>query len=289
MKKFFTVAFLLLGLTQVAIASTPETVPPLDPEKGYVEPFQLFDNVFYVGDKWVSAYAIKTSAGLILIDTLESPYGRWIPGSMQRLGLNPADIKYIVITHGHSDHLACAQYLQSKYGSKVVMAAADLPLAKQQSAKSQSDEYGAFTLPKFDLVERDKTVLELGDTSLRLHLTPGHTPGSMSVDFFVKSGEQQYRAFIIGGMGTNFEGFGQAKEYQTSVRRIRSLTAEKPQVQVNLANHPHMNQLFERKGLAENKDPITAYVDRAGFLALLDKLENRSIEKLEEESLQYQE
>lgn len=284
MKTQFTAAFLLLAFIQATIASTPETVPAPDPKKGYVEPFQLFDNIFYVGDKWVSAYVIKTSAGLILVDTLESPYGRWIPGNMRKLGLDPAAIKYVIITHGHSDHLACAQYLQSHYGSKVVMAAADLPLAKQQSAKSQSDKYGAFTLPKFDLIEHDNKMLQLGDTSLRLHLTPGHTPGSMSVDFPAISGGEHYRAFIVGGMGTNFEGLAQAKQYRASVERIRKLTSEEPQVQVNLANHPHMNQLFERRDRAEDSGAVTAYVDRAGFLALLDKLEERGIKKLAEES-----
>lgn len=257
-------------------------MPAEDPKKGYVEPFRLFDNVYYVGDKWVSSYVIETSAGLILVDALESPYGRWIPGNIQKLGLDPADIQYIVITHGHSDHLAGAQYLQSKYGSKVVMAAADLDLARQQAVKSRSDEYGTFTLPEFELVEEDGTTLTLGDTSLKLYLTPGHTQGSMSLEFFARADDNRYRAFIVGGMGTNFEGRDLAEKYLASVHRIRELASEMPEVQVNLANHPHMAQLFERRKRATEEGSMAPYVDKQGFLQLLDTLEGRGTEKMQQ-------
>ncbi|WP_193161253.1 MBL fold metallo-hydrolase [Microbulbifer hainanensis] len=283
MKYLLTIA-LLFGLSGSAIATTTDKIPPEDPEKGYREPFQLFDNVYYVGDKWVSSYVIATSAGLILVDTLESPYGRWIPDNMRKLGLDPADIKYIVITHGHSDHFGCAEYLQSQYGSEVVMAAADLALAKQQVEKSREDPYGAFSLPKFELIERDGSTLTLGDTTLKLYLTPGHTPGSMSVDFLAKAGSREYRAFVVGGMGTNFEGLDHAEQYLASVRRVRQLASERPVVQVNLSNHPHMNQLFERRERASVEGNVQPYVDRKGFFDFLNTLEQRGLKKLEEET-----
>ncbi len=77
-------------------ASDIDRIPAMTQKNGYVEPFQIFDNVYYVGDQWVSAYIIKTNKGLILIDTLEFPYGKWIPKNLEKLNLNAQDIKYIL-------------------------------------------------------------------------------------------------------------------------------------------------------------------------------------------------
>jgi glyoxylase-like metal-dependent hydrolase (beta-lactamase superfamily II) len=90
-----------------------------------VPAFQIFDNLYYVGLNSVCAYILKTSGGLILIDTLYEEFADQIPKSMQQVKLNPKDIKYIIITHAHTDHTGGANALQALTGARVGMADAD--------------------------------------------------------------------------------------------------------------------------------------------------------------------
>lgn len=95
---------LLLGiLGAVPIDDLMAQPAPAKTEKqGYVEPFQMFDNLFYIGDKWTSSYLLVTDQGLVVIDTLDMPYSKWLPDNIRKLGFNPQDVKYLLITHPHS-------------------------------------------------------------------------------------------------------------------------------------------------------------------------------------------
>ena len=88
-----------------------------DPKQQYVQPFQIFDNVYYVGIDWVAAYLIDTGDGLVLIDSL---YGKWInvlERNIRHLGFDPADIKYLINTPGHFDHAGGSAHFQKNYGT----------------------------------------------------------------------------------------------------------------------------------------------------------------------------
>ncbi|MDW6005446.1 MBL fold metallo-hydrolase [Vibrio mangrovi] len=259
-----------------------EFIPEKTTKNGYVEPFQMFDDVFYVGDKWVSSYLIKTSAGLVLVDTLESPYGRWIPDNIRSLGLDPNEIKYIFITHGHSDHVGNAEYLQSKYGSKIVISYEDYLLAKELSAKSSGQ--ALFKVPHVESFTKDGDEIVVGNTAFKFYLTPGHTKGCLSIDFFVTENGIRHRAFIVGGNGTNFSGSELAHRYVESVARIKAISQSEPVVEVNLANHPRMNQLFERKNRAVKG--VNPFIDSKGFQDFVATLEARGAKKLQEEQAQ---
>lgn len=252
-------------------------VPVMNERNGYVAPFRIFDNVYYVGDKWVSAYIITTSEGLILIDTLGGGFGPWVARGVKSLGLNPDDIRYVFVTHGHSDHVGGAQYIQDTYGSQVIMTAAAYELALTQASKSVSPTQ--FKSPRKDIIAEDSSTLTLGDTTVRMYITPGHTKGCLSLEFFAKNGADNHRAFIIGGMGTNFNGADLAKSYLDSIARIRKVVADSP-VEVNLTNHPHLGQLFERRDKLAESNKGHPFVDAKGFSNLLNILEQRGLEKI---------
>lgn len=144
-----------------------------------VEPTRVFDNVWYLGFRSQNAWVIRTSAGLILIDTLNSTEEArdvLVP-SLKKVGLDPAQIRHIIVLHGHpgqTDHTGGAHYLQSTYGAKVMMTAADwdLVLPAQKPGRPLASRDG-------DAGNGQR--LTLGDTTVTLAHTPGHTPGSMAV------------------------------------------------------------------------------------------------------------
>ena len=89
-----------------------------------------------------------------------------------KLGVDPARIKYVLVSHGHSDHAGGAKLLQDRFGARVIMSAADWDLIGRNTQ--------AWPKPKRDMVATDGQRLTLGDTTLTLYLTPGHTPGTIS-------------------------------------------------------------------------------------------------------------
>lgn len=270
---------LLFFYITASTASELRYAPDKTDKNGFVQPFQMFDSVYYVGDKWTSSYLIDTSEGLVLIDTLESPYGRWIPDNIKSLGLAPSDLKYILITHGHSDHVGNADYLQSKFDAKVIMSKGAYVLTTEQAQDSEGN--GLFAPPKVDYFAKDGDELTVGRNTFKLYLTPGHTMGSLSIDFFVTQDGNKHRAFVVGGNGTNFNGLELANRYVESVQRIKDISQTLPIVEVNLASHPRMNQLFEReRKTIDGKNP---YIDAKSFQQFLDILEYRGSKKLAEE------
>jgi len=178
------------------------TEPRPVPERStwYHEPVKVFDNLYYVGEKEYSAWAVTTSDGIILIDTIWAhSVEDEIVGGLRKLGFDPANIKYALVSHAHIDHIGGAKYLQEKFGTRVVMSAADWSFAEQ------STRLPAEIKPKRDLVAPDGYKLVLGDTTLSLHLTPGHTPGTTSTIFMVKDGARSHTVATWGGTSFNFQ------------------------------------------------------------------------------------
>ncbi len=144
-----------------------------------VEPVQVFDNLYYVGKVFVGAFILKTSDGLVLWDALDyysELDGILLPG-MKKLGLDPKDIKLVIITHGHFDHFGAAKLLQERYGATVAASAADWQLMADYKSDG-SDRRPA--PPAKQRVLTDGEVVKVGDAAIRIVITPGHTEGTVS-------------------------------------------------------------------------------------------------------------
>ena len=182
--------------TRAANAGKPRAVPSR--ESWYAEPAKVFDNVYFVGTKINSAWAIKTSAGIILLDTMYNYAAETeIVGGLKKLGLDPATIKYVIVSHGHGDHDEGAKMLQDRYGARIIMGAPDWDAI----TKAGNMPGG---VPRRDMVASDGQKVTLGDETVTILLTPGHTLGTLSFLFPVKDAGKTLQVAYSGGMGFNF-------------------------------------------------------------------------------------
>ena len=183
---------------------------------GDIPPEKVFDNTYYVGQNAVNSWAIKTSEGIIIIDTLNSPdeAKKYIVGGLEKLGLKPADIKYVVLSHSHGDHTAGANYLKATYGARLICSKADWDeLAKQKAAATARPPAPAKAgetvrpsslaenIPVQDIVVTDGQKFTLGDTTINFYITPGHSPGLLSMTWKVTDNGQPHMAALFGGLG----------------------------------------------------------------------------------------
>jgi len=170
---------------------------PPDRARWHADPVKVFDNLYFVGQTEYSSWAVTTSAGIIIVDAIwDYSVEDEVAGGLKTLGLNPADIKYVLVSHGHIDHAGGAKYLQDTFGARVIMSAADWDLI---AANNQ-----AWPKPRRDIVATDGQKLTLGDTTLTMYLTPGHTPVTISTLSPVKDRGVPHMVAEWGGTGFNF-------------------------------------------------------------------------------------
>ena len=195
----------------------------------HADPVKVFDNLYWLGQTAYSAWAVTTSEGIIIIDTLfDYSVEDEVVNGLRTLGLDPADNKYVIVSHGHGDHSGGAKLLQDRFGARVILSAADWDLLDRSSG----------TKPRRDMVATDGMALTLGDTTLTLYVTPGHTPGTISTLIPVKDGGASHLVAEWGGTAFNFQqtrdNFG---TYASSAERFRGIVA-RAGADVVIANHP---------------------------------------------------
>jgi metallo-beta-lactamase class B len=227
-------------------------------------PMQVFDNLYYVGLSSVASWALQTSDGIILIDALNTSDDarNVIEPGMRQLGLDPASIKFIVVTQGHGDHYGGARYLVETYGARVLMSEPDWdsafnpPTARSPKGRPPPNWGKA---PEKDMIIVDGQVLTLGDTTVRMVSTPGHSPGTISVLFPVYDNGEPHMAAMWGGMGFP-RNLASLRQYVESADKFTSVSNEYG-VDVTLSNHPFVDDSLKRmKRLAENPDIDNPFV-----------------------------
>jgi metallo-beta-lactamase class B len=228
---------------------------PAAPDRAnwYASPYKVFDNLYWLGTRQHSSWALRTSEGIIIIDTNFA----WatqpeIIDGLTTLGLNPRDIKYVIISHAHGDHDQGAAELQSRFGAKVVMGAADW------EATLKRPPTAAGGVPKRDIaVGPDGEKLTLGDTTITIVSTPGHSPGTLSYVFPVKDEGRTVMVAYSGGTLTGAFGTDGARwdEYIASQRKIAKAAADAG-ASVLLSNHSEYDGAYTKARLAGLKREV---------------------------------
>jgi metallo-beta-lactamase class B len=230
---------------------------PTPREKWYAPPAKVFDNLYYIGTKTESTWALITSAGIILLNTNFDWVTPDLLDELRTFGLDRAFIKYVVVVRSHSDQSWGINALKNLVPTaRVIMSESDWDfLAKDNSP--------AKVKPMKDMVATDRQQLTLGDTTVTFYSTPGPSAGNLSVIFPVKDGNQRHVAGMIGGTTMNLVQGGiqifpdtptMIQTYVASAKRFKDIQ-DKAGVDTIISIHAALDQMFEKVDALKSRKP----------------------------------
>lgn len=253
-----------------------------------IKPTEIFDGVYVIGNRGTVIYVLRTTAGLLMIDALgdaESPAtdaqraAQLLPG-FASLGLDPAQVKLILVTHGHADHWGGARYFQEHFGTKVYVSQADWELMQRPpppNPVTKEPPRSPTKLPTLDGRIEDGKPIIFGDLTLQPVALPGHTPGTMGFIFPVKDHGVKHVAALFGGVWLlpQFVSDDGLATFVGSVEKFAAAT-RRAQVDVALQNHPLMlplPQQLERIAAREPRGPNPFVIGREDYQKFMGVLE----------------
>ena len=223
-----------------AYVADPGKAPPRS--SWYADPAKVFDNLYFVGGKVHSAWALTTREGIILFDTVYTYNSEeLIVGGMKKFGLDPKDIKYLLVSHAHQDHIGGAEMIQKRYGARVVMSEPDWSLVERVPNRFKT------MAPKRDIVAADGAKITLGDSTVSIWFTPGHTDGTMSFTFQVLDRGRPVNVAYSGGTALVYEwedpawSIANLQKYIDSQRHLAA-KARETGATVLLSNHSEFDE-----------------------------------------------
>ena len=244
-----------------------------DPSIQKIEPYRVFDNVWNVGIKWVSSYAVQTTDGWVLIDTLHEPFVDRLFENLQKARVPLDQIRLVLMTHGHFDHVGGYYRLRPLLkNARFVMSRRGWDEAADSSRRSRSSAKPWTMDEHVDVVGRDGDRFTIGGSVFTLLETPGHTWGTASYMYQVEHAGKCSTAVTIGGQGLNaIEGVEQIDAYIASMKRLADPALG---IEVDMTAHPFSTGLSEKIPLIEGlgADDPHPLVDRAAYLARLEGL-----------------
>jgi len=202
---------------------------------------KVFDNFYFVGTKFHNAWALTSSEGIILIDTLyDYTIEDAIIGGLRKVGLDPANVKYVIISHAHGDHVGGAKIMQERFGSRVVMGGPDWDYIEESKNRFPMGK------PKKDISGADGQKITVGDASVTLVDTPGHTYGTLSMIFQVKDGGKPITVAYSGGTAFNFINDVPHFERYIASQRKMGATAATAGATILLSNHSEFDNAVNK-------------------------------------------
>ena len=236
------------------------------------QPFHIAGNLYYVGTRGLASYLIKSSDGLILINSDLEQNVPQIKASIEALGFKFSDVKVLLISHAHWDHDAGSAKIKEMTGAKYMVMDADVPVV--ESGGKTDFQYGntpssLYPATKVDRVLHDGDEVKLGDATLVAHLTPGHTKGCTTWTMKVKEGAKTYDVVIVGSpnVNTGYKLVGNtqyptiAGDFEKTFRVMKALPCD-----IFLGAHGSYFDMDAKYPKLKAGD-ATAFVDPAGYKA----------------------
>ena len=185
----------------------------------YMEPMKAFDDLYWMGTPSTSSWLLTSDDGYILYDT-QGVYDAEdvLAAGLKKLGLDPAKVKYVIVSHAHGGEVGGAYLFQSRYGSHIAMNDWDMVEASVNGFPAGK--------PKRDIVATDGMKITAGNRTVTIYLTPGHTPGTISSIFQVHDNGKPLTVVYSGGTEFNFPNdVPHFDQYLASERKLASLAA----------------------------------------------------------------
>jgi len=224
--------------------------PSGPPSKGswYAEPAKVADNFYFLGTKVHSAWALVGSDGIIVFEALyDYAAPDEIADGMRKLGLDMNKVKYVVISHAHGDHDGGARFLQDK------MPAAHMIYGGPDWDAVDKSTNHAGGKPKRDMVGTDGMKLSVGDASVQIVTTPGHTAGTLSFLFEMKDNGRPLRVAYVGGTAIPFDGTAAYYDgYIASVKKMAKSAADFGATAL-MSNHTEFDNAYYKAHTAADR------------------------------------
>ena len=261
MRRIALAATLVLACHAAAAKEPPAWHTPRDA-------FHLLGNTWYVGTEAITVLLIRGPQGAVLIDTGVPESAASVLKNIEAAGAKPSDVKLILTSHAHLDHVGAIAQLKQATGARV-LASEGSKVLLEAGGKNDLHFKDSITYPPVvvDGLVRDGEVVSVGDLHLTAHLTPGHTPGSTSWTWVESEGDQAIEMAYVDSVTApgyqlvdNPTRPGIVDEFHAGFAAIRALPCE-----VLVTPHPEASSLFERSAAGKLVDAgaCKAYVERA--------------------------
>lgn len=254
-----------------------------DQEKRYVEPFRMYGNVYYVGDNWICGHLIDTGDGLLLMDAGNCGGAALLIHTIWKMGFDPSDIKWLILSHAHVDHIGAASFMKNLFGTKLYLGARDAYALKERPDLVYIQGSADLTAQLFepDVLIHDNDVIKFGNTEVRFREVPGHTAGCIACFFDAVENGITKRCGYFGGFGFNTiakdillqygdTSFYRRREFMESLKKV-----EDEPVDIFLGNHVRNNKVLEkRRKMLENPE-VNPFIDPNEWKAYMIETEEK--------------
>lgn len=261
----------------------PESPPDGSPYRtDPVEPFRIADNLYFVGPNLHNAsYLFTSNEGLILIDSIEPRAVPVILANIRKLGFDGKNIKYLLETHAHRDHVAGLARMKQETGAKILASKGDAEIIETGGKADFAKHSKLWPVAKVDEILRDGQQVRVGDTVITAHIVPGQTRGCTTWTSVVTDHGKAYNTVVLCGADVKGKILGtpqypdMAEDFLHTFQVLQNLP-----VDIFLGAHGYWYHLGEKIKRMKAGEGTEAFVDPEGYRKAVNEWEYDFIDQL---------